>query len=135
MSPEWYRFWKQTKVSFVPVALRAAPTLKNYVFLYLLIFLSSQNCLICVVLSIGSMLVFLVLKNAVECTSQRLKWTSGARVMIFPILDIFCVFRCLFFPTFPYLFLSCSQFFSTFPYFSILFHTFPYFSLLFPSCV
>ena len=28
------------------------------------------------------MLVFLVLKNAVECTSQRLKWTSGARVMI-----------------------------------------------------
>ena len=27
------------------------------------------------------MLVFLVLKNAVECTSQRLKWTSGARVM------------------------------------------------------
>ena len=29
------------------------------------------------------MLELLVLKNAVECTSQRLKWTSGARVMIF----------------------------------------------------
>ena len=28
------------------------------------------------------MLVILVLKNAVECTSQRLKWTSGARVMV-----------------------------------------------------
>ena len=27
------------------------------------------------------MLERLVLKNAVECTSQRLKWTSGARVM------------------------------------------------------
>ena len=41
-----------------------------------------QNCLICLVLSIGSMLERLVLKNDVECTSQRLKWTSGARVMI-----------------------------------------------------
>ena len=28
------------------------------------------------------MLDLLVLKNAVESTSQRLKWTSGARVMI-----------------------------------------------------
>ena len=28
------------------------------------------------------MLDLLVLKNAVECTSQRLKWASGARVMI-----------------------------------------------------
>ena len=28
------------------------------------------------------MLDGLVLKNAVECTSQHLKWTSGARVMI-----------------------------------------------------
>ena len=33
-------------------------------------------------LSIGSVLERLVLKNAAECTSQRLKWTSGARVMI-----------------------------------------------------
>ena len=45
-------------------------------------FFTLQNWLICLVLSIGSMLVFLVLKNAVECTSQRLKRTSGARVMI-----------------------------------------------------
>ena len=34
-------------------------------------------------LSIGSVLERLVLKNAAECTIQRLKWTSGARVMIF----------------------------------------------------
>ena len=27
------------------------------------------------------MLEVLVLKNAVECTSQRLKWTSGGQVM------------------------------------------------------
>ena len=73
---------KQTKVSFVPVALRAAPTLKNPKFCMYLIFFTLQNCLIWLVLSIGSMLVLLVLKNAVECTSQRLKWTSGARVMI-----------------------------------------------------
>ena len=34
-------------------------------------------------LSIGSVLELLVLKNGAECISQRLKWTSGARVMIF----------------------------------------------------
>ena len=33
-------------------------------------------------LSIGSVLDFLVLKNAAQRTSQRLEWTSGARVMI-----------------------------------------------------
>ena len=33
-------------------------------------------------LSIGSVLERLVLKNDAECTSQRLKCTSGARVMI-----------------------------------------------------
>ena len=42
----------------------------------------SQNTFICLDLRIGSMLEVLVLKNAVECTSQRLKWTSGARVMV-----------------------------------------------------
>ena len=31
-------------------------------------------------MSIGSVLELLVLKNDAECTSQRLKWTSGARV-------------------------------------------------------
>ena len=33
-------------------------------------------------LRLGSVLKLLVLKNDAECTSQRLKWTSGARVMI-----------------------------------------------------
>ena len=64
------------------VALRAASTLKNRNFLIYLIFLTLQNLIICLDLSLGSMLERLVLKNAVECTSQRLKWTSGARVMI-----------------------------------------------------
>ena len=64
------------------VALRAASTLKNRKFLIYLIFLTLQNLIICLDLSLGSMLERLVLKNAVECTSQRLKWTSGARVMI-----------------------------------------------------
>ena len=103
------RFVVRLFVVFVGVALRAASILKNHVFWYQskktwfpfllmlpcgrprfwkivffcidIFFFTLQNCLICLVLSIGSMLVFLVLKNAVECTSQRLKWTSGARVM------------------------------------------------------
>ena len=33
-------------------------------------------------LSIGSVLELLVLKNDADCTSQRLKWTSGGRDMI-----------------------------------------------------
>ena len=68
---------------FVDVALRAASILKDCVFLWNSCMSSkSQNTFIWLDLSIGSMLDFLVLKNAVECTSQRLKWTSGARVMI-----------------------------------------------------
>ena len=34
-------------------------------------------------LGLGSVLDVLVLKNDAECTSQRLKRTSGARVLIF----------------------------------------------------
>ena len=36
------------------------------------------------------MLEVLVLKNAVECTSPRLKWTSGARVVnrVFNALEL-----------------------------------------------
>ena len=48
----------------------------------------SQNMVICLDLSLGSMLEVLVLKNAVECTSQRLKWTSGARVMNFVFNEV-----------------------------------------------
>ena len=46
------------------------------------IFQIPRETLIWLDLSIRSMLERLVLKNAAECTSQRLKWTSGARVMI-----------------------------------------------------
>ena len=74
-------FWKVTISHFVCVALRAPSILKNRVFFIYTIFFTLQNCLICLVLSLGSMLERLVLKNGVECTSQRLKWTSGARVM------------------------------------------------------
>ena len=42
-----------------------------------------QNSLICLDLSLGSMLEDSVLKNAVECAGQRLKRTSGAQVMTF----------------------------------------------------
>ena len=52
------------------------------VFCIYSIFFTLQNSFICLDLSLGSMLEVLVLKNAVECTSQRLKWTSGDRVMI-----------------------------------------------------
>ena len=50
-----------------------------------------KNSCIFVVLSLMSMLDVLVLKNAAECTSQRLKRTSGARVMILSLSEYFCV--------------------------------------------
>ena len=63
------------------VALRAASTLTNRNSFIYLIFFKLQKSVIWLDLSLESMLVGLVLKNAVDCTSQRLKWTSGARVM------------------------------------------------------
>ena len=50
----------------------------------------SQNGCIWLDLGLKSTLELLVLKNAVECTSQRLKWTSGARVMIMQIYANIC---------------------------------------------
>ena len=46
-----------------------------------LIISGQQNTSIWSVLSLKSMLERLVLKKYVECTSQRLKWRSGARDM------------------------------------------------------
>ena len=40
-----------------------------------------QNSLICLDMSFGSKLDVSVLKNAAECPRQRLKWTSGTRIM------------------------------------------------------
>ena len=55
---------------------------KIWFFCICYMYSKSQNMFICLDLSIKSMLERLVLKNAAECTSQRLKRTSGARVMI-----------------------------------------------------
>ena len=77
------------------------------------------------------MLDGLVLKNAAECTSQRLKRTSGARVMFFLIFPCLCslslnIFLCLslfafpVFPDFVGFFPICvssfSRFFTIFPF-------------------
>ena len=139
------RSQKITISLFVDVALRAASTLKNRIFFDYLIFLTLQHSFICLDLSLGTILDGLVLKNAVECTSQRLKRTSGARVMIFPIFPCLCflfspIFRycSLFvfpaFPNFSIFFPICvlcfSFFLVMFPYLcSLFFHIFPYFSL------
>ena len=80
-------------ILFVDVALRAASILKNRVFC---MSSKSQNTFIWLDLSLKSTLELLVLKNAAECTSQHLKWTSGARVMtIFSCLFMDGVFRCI----------------------------------------
>ena len=44
-----------------------------------------------VVLSLMSMLDVFVFENAAECTSQRLKRTSGARAMNLSLSEHFCV--------------------------------------------
>ena len=75
------RSQKITISLFVDVAPRAASILKNRDFCIYLVFFKLQKPVIWLDLSLGSMLDSLVLKNAVECTSQRLKWTSGGRVM------------------------------------------------------
>ena len=75
-------------VVFVCVALRAASILKNRFFSYLINVLPVPKYFIWVDLSIGSVLDVLVLKNDAECTSQRLKRTSGARVLSFLFWDI-----------------------------------------------
>ena len=77
------RFWKNTIFHFVDVALRAASILKNRIFCICLTSSRWQNTCIWLDLSIRSVLERLVLKKYAECTSQRLKRTSGARVMIF----------------------------------------------------
>ena len=76
------RFSKIAISLFLHVALWAASILKIRVFSIYSIFFKLQNLVICSDLSLGSMLDSLVLKNAVECASQRLKWTSGASVMV-----------------------------------------------------
>ena len=67
---------------FLYVALRAASILKNMFFYIYLISSRWQNTFMWWGLSFRSMLELLVLKNDAQCTSQRFKWRSGARVVI-----------------------------------------------------
>ena len=55
----------------------------SIIFLYLLMSLKRQNTIFWSDLSLGSMLGLLVLKKYAECTSRHVKWTSGARVVLF----------------------------------------------------
>ena len=89
-------FLKFTISHFVCVALRAASILKNHIFFMYTIWFTLQNLLIYVVLSLGSILERLVLKNGVECTSQHLKWTSGARVMTIFVYHLWMIFSVVF---------------------------------------
>ena len=75
--------FKHTISVFVDVALRTASTLQNLDLFFLQIVFTLQNSFTCLDLGLRSSPEVLVLKNAVECTSQRHKWTSEARVMIF----------------------------------------------------
>ena len=71
-------------MSFLFVTLPGAFFLRNHIFQILQ---TPTDTLICSDLSIKSVLERLVLKNLTQRTSQRVKWTSGARVTIisFPI--------------------------------------------------
>ena len=62
--------------------------MKKRVVSYLLFNLQIAKHVYFLDLSIRSMLERLVLKNVVERTSQRLKWTSGARVMNFVFNEV-----------------------------------------------
>ena len=64
------RFWK---IAFVCIYLTSSKWQKNFIW---------------VDLSLGSVLDSLVLKNNAECTSRRVKRTSGARDMINSLLKI-----------------------------------------------
>ena len=73
---------------FLDVALRAASIVENLFFGNCCISSKWQNTFTWLDLGIGSMLERLVLKNAVDCTSQRVKRTSRARVMIVSCLAL-----------------------------------------------
>ena len=64
------------------MSLPGAFFVKNHIYVLLKSFAVLKNNVIGMVLSLRSVLERLVLKNYAECTSQRLKPTSGARVMI-----------------------------------------------------
>ena len=73
---------------FLLMSLPGANFVKNNVFVIPQIFAVLKNDVIWMVLSLRSVLERLVLKKYAECTSQRLKPTSGARVMILFLTNI-----------------------------------------------
>ena len=68
--------------------LPGANFVKYHAFVMSTRFSELKNDRIWMVLSLGSMLEVLVLKKYAECTSRRLKRTSGARLMIFVFNEI-----------------------------------------------
>ena len=73
------RFWKISIFLFVDVALQAVSILKTTIFLYLLNVLYITKNFHLPEFEHQEYARTLIVA---ECTSQRLKWTSGARVMI-----------------------------------------------------
>ena len=69
-------------------ALRAAQILKNHMLVIFEEPAGIKHSRICMVLSRMSMLEVLVLRKYAECTSWRVKRTSGARVMIFVLNEL-----------------------------------------------
>ena len=72
---------KQNTVCPVVYVPAGANVVINHVVFIFEGFAGMTNCLICMVLSLMSMLASLVLKNLTQRTSQRVKRPSGARVM------------------------------------------------------
>ena len=74
-------FHKKTRFVFLSMCLPGANFVENILF-FVIGFAGVKNDLICLALSLMSMLELLVLKNLTQRTSQRLKRPSGAQVMI-----------------------------------------------------
>ena len=89
--PAGGKFCKKTRFVFLLMSLPGANFVKNSVFVIFKGFARVKNDVIWMVLSLRSVLERLVLKKYAECTSQRLKRTSGARVMNLSLSEYFCV--------------------------------------------
>ena len=78
------------KSSFAKIGRGGKPQWRKHRFYFFQLhlfstYLSALNCCFSSVLSIGSMLERLVLKNLHQRTSQHVKWTSGARVLTYSL--------------------------------------------------
>ena len=75
--------WKSTNFLFVDVALRAASILKNRAFLYLMSVIQVSKQLYLAVFEPREYARSIGFEKYADCTSQRLKRTSGVRVITF----------------------------------------------------